>query len=473
MKVSSVLYNCFLLLLVMPCLLTSQTLSNSISFNEYFDVVKKEHPLVKKAKSLVDIGRYQANSAQGLFDPQVNASINNKYFSNTNYYTQAGAEIKQPIYSGQSIKAGYEYGYGPQINPEQYTPLVGLPYLGVEFSVLQGLVIDKKRYEVLKAKQYRKLLETESKIELNDLYLQSTEIFVNWLKDYTITDVNKRFLEAANERLEALVTLSEIGERPAVDTIEALILNQSREIDFTNSQINLNKSYFLFVNFIWANDSNTKSKSFLPLQSINELTQLCLAKLVQQNKIDVQANPFIDLYTNKAKLLNLERRYKAELIKPKLDVTYNFLANNAVDFNNNQSNTYFLNNYKWGAGFSMPLFLRTSVNDLRVTKQNLKNNTYELTNKSAELNNKLSAVLENLNLLAQQIETAQKTFNYSKLLLEAEKLKFQNNESSLFLLNTRENKVLESEIKLIETQTKFTLTYFYLVYLKGDLAYEF
>jgi hypothetical protein len=56
--------------------------------------------------------------------------------------------------------------------------------------------------------------------------------------------------------------------------------------------------------------------------------------------------------------------------------------------------------------------------------------------------------------------------------MEAEKIKFENNESSLFLLNTRESKVLESEIKLIETQYKFLSAYFYLVYLKGDLAYQ-
>ncbi len=462
----------FLLCLGLKSILNAQPLSPLLSFNEFIDLVKKEHPLYKKATNLVDIGKYQAASAGGLFDPQINGNIDNKYFSSQNYYTQANAEIKQGLYSCQSIKAGYEYGYGPQLNPEAKTSLSGLPYLGIEFSLLQGLIIDKRRYEVLKGKQYQKIFEAESKIEMNDLLLVSSELYLNWLKDFTITDINKRFLETANQRLKALVILSEVGERPAIDTIEASILNQSREIEFFNSKVQLNKSFYQFLSFVWANDSNDSKQNFTPKQAMSELTGLCYSKSVFAENFSSSQNPYLSLYSNKSNLLNLERKYKAELVKPKLDLKYNFLANNNPDFNNETSNSYFLNNYKWGAGFSMPLFLRTSVNDLKIAKLNLKNNNYELANKTAELENKITAMKGNLSLLANQIEIAQKTLNYSRLLMEAEKIKFENNESSLFLLNTRESKVLESEIKLIETQYKFLSAYFYLVYLKGDLAYQ-
>lgn len=472
MKKSKIIIITLLLILGRYTATHAQLNNSTISFNEFIELVKKEHPLYKKAGNMVDIGKYQAASASGLFDPQLNGNIDNKYFSSRNYYTQANAEIKQGLYSGQSIKAGYEYGYGPQINPESKTPLTGLPYLGIEFSLLQGLIIDKRRYEVLKGKQYEKIFEAESKIEMNELLLISSELYLNWLKDYTITDINKRFLETANQRLKALVTLSEVGERPAIDTIEASILNQSREIEYFNSKVQLNKSFYQFLSFVWANDSNNSKQNFIPTQAMSKLTEQCYSKSVFAENFTSSQNPYLNLYNNKSNLLNLERKYKAELVKPKLDLKYNFLANNNPNFNNETSNSYFLNNYKWGAGFSMPLFLRTSVNDLKIAKLNLKNNNYELANKTAELENKITAMKGNMSLLANQIELAQKTLNYSRLLMEAEKIKFENNESSLFLLNTRESKVLESEIKLIETQYKFISAYFYLVYLKGDLAYQ-
>ena len=54
----------------------------------------------------------------------------------------------------------------------------------------------------------------------------------------------------------------------------------------------------------------------------------------------------------------------------------------------------------------------------------------------------------------------------------AEKIKFDNGESSLFLINTRETKWLEAELKLIEYQLKYTKNIFSLIYLKGNLDYS-
>lgn len=75
-------------------------------------------------------------------------------------------------------------------------------------------------------------------------------------------------------------------------------------------------------------------------------------------------------------------------------------------------------------------------------------------------------------ILRDQVSFAEKNVRYSKQLLEAEKLKFDSGESSLFLLNTRETKWLESELKLAEYRTKFIKAVFELVYVKGSINYK-
>ena len=60
----------------------------------------------------------------------------------------------------------------------------------------------------------------------------------------------------------------------------------------------------------------------------------------------------------------------------------------------------------------------------------------------------------------------------TQLLFDAEKLKFENGESSLFLVNSRENKIIEAQIKLLEAQVKYLQTYFYLIYLQGAINYK-
>jgi outer membrane protein TolC len=58
--------------------------------------------------------------------------------------------------------------------------------------------------------------------------------------------------------------------------------------------------------------------------------------------------------------------------------------------------------------------------------------------------------------------------NFEKL-LKAEETLFRNGESSLFLINSRENKVLETERKLIELKAKYYKTIYALQWSTGLL----
>jgi len=62
--------------------------------------------------------------------------------------------------------------------------------------------------------------------------------------------------------------------------------------------------------------------------------------------------------------------------------------------------------------------------------------------------------METVNL-QQQIIALQTTLNGYESLLRAEYLKFQNGESSLFLINSRESKLLEIAEKLVMTRIKY------------------
>jgi outer membrane protein TolC len=102
----------------------------------------------------------------------------------------------------------------------------------------------------------------------------------------------------------------------------------------------------------------------------------------------------------------------------------------------------------------------------------LKNNEYELLNKGNEISLKLKTLKQVISMTARQVMAAEKNVAFSKQLLQAEKLKFENGESSLFLLNTRETKWLESELKLAEYRAKFIKLYFELIFTKGDVNYQ-
>jgi outer membrane protein TolC len=183
---------------------------------------------------------------------------------------------------------------------------------------------------------------------------------------------------------------------------------------------------------------------------------------------DSSNNPVIAKYNSMQSILEIDNKLKREMIKPKLNANYNFLSYNP----NSYSPVYSQNNYKWGVDLSFPLLLRKSRNEYKMAKLTSQNNSFELANKSNELDFKINALKQTISILAEQLQNAERSARYSKQLVEAEKLKFENGESSLFILNARENKWLESELKLSEYKLKFIKTVLNIVYLKGGLNYQ-
>jgi outer membrane protein TolC len=454
-------------LLIVSGALVGQTLS-VLSYENYLKNVLENNPIAKRAENAKQYGELQYKAAKGNFDPFLSGTYDNKYFNNSNYYSVISSSVKVPIYTNQNLKFGYEYGVGSNVNPEHYTSSYGLPYIGLELGLLQGLVIDYRRAEVLKAKEYVNYYDAEKSIQLNNLLFESSLKYFDWLFNIKQLSLNTYFLNLARQRLVGIESLANIGERAAVDTIEAAIFYQSRLLDLQSSKIENQKQSNDLSSFNWQSNLPTPNIIYQPIDSLDAYFEKAKNSIMPLLNEFPVINPIIDKYNSMQSILEIDNRIKREMIKPKLNVNYNLLSYNAASY----SPIYTQNNYKWGVDLSLPLFLRKSRNDFKISKLNSYTNSLELANKSNELDLKINALKKNISILTEQLENAERSVNYSKKLVEAEKLKFQNGESSLFILNSRENKWLEVELKLSEYKLKFIKTVLNITYLKGDLNYQ-
>jgi outer membrane protein TolC len=443
--------------------------SVTLSFDKYISNIIANNPIAKKATNVKNYGELQYKAAKGNYDPTINANYGNKYFNGSNYYSNLNSEIKQQLFTSQYLKFGYEYGIGNNINPENYTPKSGLPYLGLEIGLLQGLVIDYRRADVLKSKEYINYYTAESSIIINNLLFESSQKYFDWLFTAKQIALNNYFMKIASQRLRGIEELANSGERANIDTIEAAIFYQTRLLDYQSSIIDNQKANNDLASFNW--QENTQYSPQLNYVSLDSLEGYFINAKNNFTKIlyqDSSNNPVISKYNSFQNLLEIENRLKKEMIKPKLNINYNFLSNSQTPLNSSFSN----NNYKWGANVSFPLLLRNSRNEYKMGKINSENNSLELNNKSNELNFKINTLKQTINILADQLQNAARSTSYNKQLVEAEKLKFTNGESSLFMLNARESKWLESELKLAEYKLKFIKTVLNIIYLKGNLNYN-
>ena len=158
---------------------------------------------------------------------------------------------------------------------------------------------------------------------------------------------------------------------------------------------------------------------------------------------------------NKIKQLEIETRFAKNKLLPKLNVDYNFLSR-GNDFGNLVNSSNFLQtNYKLGGNFSFPLFLREERGKLKATNYKLAETKYDFSMAARFVNTDLQRSYNESVLFAQQIVLQKNIVDYSKRLRDAEETNFDNGESSLFLINSREMTLISNEIKFVELQSKF------------------
>ncbi|MBS1635668.1 MAG: TolC family protein [Bacteroidetes bacterium] len=439
----------------------------SYNYNSFLDAIRESNPLACKAENSRAYGQSLFNAARGNYDPLLSAGMESKQFNSSNYYTFGNAELKQPLFTAQYLKVGYQYGQGVYLNPEKNTPSAGLPYIGLEASLLQGLMFDKRRAEFIKAGHYADYFTAEQKIQFNELLFAASNTYVEALFTKKMNGLYAYFTNLADQRLKGVADLSAIGERPSVDTIEAAILYQGRLLDKQAVSMELVKKLneLSVLNPMTGQVALSASHLSDSLESV----YLSVLKQVQQAMIfEGSNNPIISQYVSRQKILEAEKRLKREMIKPVLDLNYNFLNTpNTLNYAGFNANAY-----KWGANFSFPLFLRKPRNEYKMSALEVKNNELETANKQNQLTFKRKYLQEAIHIVAGQISHAERSLTYSKLLLEAERLKFTGGESSLFMLNSRENKWLDAEVKLAEYKLKFIKLFMELTYINGSLNYQ-
>ncbi|HRK25935.1 MAG TPA: TolC family protein [Chitinophagales bacterium] len=457
-----------IVLLLLGCFFTASAQPNPtaaadtnriFTLDNLFELIKEHHPIARQSKLLTQQAAAQMLQARGGFDPQLYSYLDQKTFDGKNYFTLAQNGFKIPTWYGIEVKGGYNINNGQFLNPENKLPVQGQAVAGVSLTLIQGLVIDQRRAALKQARIFAQANEAERQDMLNNLLFDAAAAYWEWALAYNQLLLQQQAVQLAQVRLEWVKNTFLQGARPAIDTLEALIQLQNRQYDQNETELQYQNTSLLLSTFLWA-DSDTPLEitnaitppnfSNLALPSINpDSVQLAFNRLSQ-------IHPQLLLYQFKLSNLDVERRLKAEKLKPKLNLNYNLLAN-GLNFAASESPgnvNPFLQNYKWGLEFSMPLFLRAERGSLQLTRLKIQEANLQLQQKQWELQNKLQGYYNELLNNQRQIALYRQTVNNYQALTEGEEFRFRFGESSLFLVNTRESKLLEAQGKLLELKAK-------------------
>ncbi len=430
--------------------------SKVFSLESFLQLVEEQHPLAKQAKLQIDKGSATLRMSRGGFDPYLNGNINQKYYDDNQYYSLIGGGLKIPTWYGLEFKAGYEQNQGLFLNPEDVNPSNGLVYSGISASLAQGLFIDKRRAILQQAKLFNEYSTFEQQKLLNDLFYDAINQYWQWVSAWNKYQIFEETVQLSRERLNAVKRNFELGEEPAIDTLEAYIQVQNQQLSKEQYLLLYQNETLTLSNYLWFENS-------IPLEITDSLVPPSIATIDFSNAPNSDSlnaiinnieniHPELKLYEFRLNYLDIERKLKAEALKPTLNVNYNFLTE---PIGTNVLGNINTEDYKWGVNFNFPIFLREERGNLKLTQLKIQETNFEFEVKKLEFKNKLRQYINEQNNYQKQIDLYNQIIqNYTKL-YEAEKQKFTVGESSLFIINTRETFLANAKIKQVDLYNSY------------------
>tara|TARA_R110002072_G_scaffold125612_6_gene261840 strand:- start:2750 stop:4150 length:1401 start_codon:yes stop_codon:yes gene_type:complete len=428
--------------------------ANLLTFEDFISRVKEHHPMAKQASLKVLEGDAALLESKGAFDPKFNTQLAQKYFEDKDYYSIASTNLRIPSWFAAQFEAGYDQNDGVFLNPENQLPSEGLLYAGISLPLGKGLIIDQRRAMYRRAKIYKESSLAEQQLMLNELIYEAGKVYWQWFEAYNIRKVFQEAVVLAKTRFEAVKQQALLGDKPFIDTVEARIQYQNRRLSLQQANLDFRNSGILVSIFLWEDgliplelDSNAHPDLFKDLSSFSDLN---LQLNLDQDSL-LKAHPSLRLGRFKIDQLEIDRKWKREQLKPSLDLKYNALASaNGNDISNN----YSVNNYTWGFKLAIPLYLRKERGALKLNQLKIQDAELDLGQKQQALNFKVQSSINEWQITAEQLQLYQKTLSDYQVLLQGERNLFNNGESSLFLVNSREWGFINARLKMIELLVK-------------------
>lgn len=433
-----------------------------LTYLDFYTLVVENHPVVKLADLEIDYAEAELLMARGGFDPKIVSNFARKSISGTDYYNEWISDVKVPVWGGIDLKAGREQNLGSRLNPE-LTQGVST-YAGFSVPLGRGLLIEERRNTLKQAQIYQDIAAAEQQKLINKIVFAAAKDYWNWYLAYQVLILNLEGLELAERRFEFTKQQVVVGEKAGVDSVEAKITLQTRMLNFQNSLIDFKNATLFLSNYLWGKNND-------PLDLSEEVVPPPLASFyvddVQLQTLLTSArtnHPEIRKLNLKNDQLLIQERFQREFFKPKIDLNYNFI--NTPKYDLGELGVIRTNN-KIGVDFEMPLFFRKErgkFQQVKIKQLQIENDRQQLTR---EIQNDITAAYNLLNNLRGLIELQDDVVKNQTLLLQAEQEKFRIGESSLFLINSREAKLIDQKIKVAELKAKYEKALAELVFSSG------
>ena len=455
-----------LLLLVAPL---SAQVPVVLTREAFVRLVLENHPMARQAALRPELGAMAVRSARGGFDPMATVDYDEKLYDDKTYFQLFDAGLKVPTWFGVELFAGFQENSGDLLDPQAFTPSDGLLKVGGQLSLGQGLFIDQRRATLRRSEAYLRATQAERIQMLNDLLLQALSDHTDWVAAYRALEVSNNAVTLATIRLDAIRGSWRGGDRAAIDTLEAYLQVQDRQMRQQQADLAFRNAGLRLSDHLWDADQRPLELQPNVVPEPTDLTSpltFTLADTSIARAIDL--HPLLAQTTARIEQLDIDRRLRSEYLKPELDLKYQWLGDGGA-VNNAENVTLLGEGYQFGVGFKMPLFLRRERGELSLAKLRLTDASLGLERDRLRIRNRINARLNDIAVFGSQVQLGGEMVVNNERLLGGELQRFEAGESSLFLVNAREVPLIDARIRQVDLEARLRKSFFALDHEAGTL----
>ncbi len=449
----------------------AQDAIKTLNAEQVLALVRQFHPVVRQTSIEIEKSKADITVARGAFDPILSNYVAKKTFNGTNYYNDFSPEIKIPTWYGIELSGGLENLSGSRIDPS--STIGKTSYLGVSIPLAKNLVIDKRRAFLQQAKIFNTMAEVEQRAVINDLLMNAAEAYWTWVRAYQTFVVVRNNVEINQKRVEFVKKSFSNGERAAIDTVEAVAQLQSFQYQQNQNWVEFQNAGLQLSAYLWKSNNEPYSlpEIVIPQDGWENETNILNFNLILPDLLTLAENnhPDLQLYGFKLDVLGIDKKLKFQELLPKIDFRYNQLSKGYNLLETASAGPLFQNNFQYGLKMEVPLRLSQGRGEYKKAKLKIEETTLDQNQKKLQIALKVRSYYNDFLNLKAQIALQSNNYNNYQALVRAEETKLLNGESSLFLINSRENKALDALEKLVELKTKYYKTIYSLQWSAGLL----
>lgn len=445
------------------------TSGTPFSFPAFVDVVLANHPVAQQARLVAEQARAELRQAWGAFDPKLMASWDQKRFGGTDYFRYFDAELKIPLPIGADVTVAFDRTMGRYFNPDRRTTGNGTFSAGISLPLGQRIITDERRTALKQAQAARDAGDAERVGILNKLLFSSAKDYGAWYETWRRRAIAQEGEALADFRLRAVRQRVANGESAPIDTIEALLELQRRQVTRFETDAAFYVSTLNLTAYLWDDSGRpaplpADAKPVLDGVGRGGIDSLRLDALLA---LATRRNPDLLKVQAKVQQASADRLLATQGLIPFAEAKLAGLGERDGErafFDRERLD----DNYKAALTVSTPLLFLKETGKFSATGAKLEFQQFERDRLRRDVEFDARAAIFELANLQRLLARQTANVRNARLLRDAEQVRFENGESTLLILNLRERLVLDEAGKLAALEAKVAAARGALALATGD-----